>query len=315
MSRKVKIGVVGAGVFGGYHAGKCAAHPRVDYIGTYDKSFERAQAVAEPKGGKAFLRYAHLLSSCDAIIIATPASQHGETALRALKSGAHCLIEKPIATTVAAARRCIDAAHLRGLVLQIGHQERFVAKAIGLDKITEKPLRIDACRHGPYSVRGTDVSVTLDLMIHDIDMVLWLMGEGAGKITGHSITGQSMAVRSNTPDAALAYIDFGYADFKPRARLSASRVEAVSERVMTLTYPSGQVVIDFNAKTLRQSPKLGAKGFDLDANFGDNPMARDSLGAATDSFICAILDGTPVEITGEHGLRALEAALIVDGTL
>ncbi len=303
MSRKVKIGVVGAGVFGGYHAGKCAAHPRVDYIGTYDKSFARAQAVAAPKGGKAFLRYAQLLSSCDAIIIATPASQHGETALRALKSGAHCLIEKPIATTAAAARRCIDAAKQGGLVLQVGHQERFVAKAIGLDKITEKPLRIEACRHGPYSVRGTDVSVTLDLMIHDIDMVLWLMGEDASKITG-----QSIAVRSNTPDAALAYLGFG--DKGSKARLSASRVETAPERVMTLTYPSGQVVIDFNAKTLRQNA-----GFDLDANFGDNPMARDSLGAATDSFICAILDGTPVEITGGHGLRALEAALSVDGTL
>jgi len=111
-------------------------------------------------------------------------------------------------------------------------------------------------------------------------------------------------VRSQVPDAALAHFTFQDGS----ARLSASRVEAVSERVMTLTYPSGTVNIDFNAKTLTQTC-----GFDLNANFGDTALARDSLGAATDSFVCAVLDGTPVEITGGHGLRALDAALKVDG--
>jgi len=107
-----------------------------------------------------------------------------------------------------------------------------------------------------------------------------------------------------TSDAALAHLRFSSAT----ARLSASRVDAQSERIMRLVYPSGEVVIDFNAKTLTQTA-----GFDLDANFGDNPLARDSLGAATDSFVSAVLDGTPVEITGGHGLRALDAALKVDG--
>lgn len=299
MSRKLKIGVVGAGVFGGYHAGKCAAHPRVDYVGTYDKNLSRASKVALPKGGRAFRNFGLMLAECDAIIVASPASQHGEMALRALKAGCHTLIEKPIATTRAAAQRCIDTAVLNGLVVQVGHQERFVAKAIGLDRLAEKPLRIEAVRHSPYSPRGTDVSVTLDLMTHDIDMALWLMGEDVLQVMG-----QSVIVQSETPDAALAHIRFSSGS----ARLSASRVEAVSQRVMTLTYPSGEVIIDFNAKTLSQSC-----GFDLDANFGDNPLARDSLGAATDSFVAAVLDGTPIEITGGHGLRALDAALKVDG--
>jgi len=239
MSRELKIGVVGAGVFGGYHANKCAAHSRVEYVGTYDRSLERAQSIASPRGGRAFRNYGVLLAACDAVIIATPASQHGEMALRALKSGCHTLIEKPIATSRVAAQRCLDAAALNGLVLQVGHQERFVAKAIGLDRISEQPNRIEAKRHSPYSTRGTDVSVTLDLK---------------------------------------------------------------------LTYPSGSVTIDFNAKILTQTA-----GFDLNANFGDTPLARDSLGAATDSFVSAILDGTPIEITGGHGLRALDAALRVDG--
>lgn len=304
MSRKLKIGVVGAGVFGGYHAGKCAAHSRVDYVGTLDKDLKRAEALAVPIGGRAFRSFGLLLAECDAIIIAAPASQHGEMALRSLKAGCHTLIEKPIATTRAAAQRCMDAAALNNLVLQVGHQERFVAKAIGLDRITEQPLRIEARRHSPYSSRGTDVSVTLDLMTHDFDMALWLMGEDAVEVRGHSVI-----VRSETPDAALAHMKFPHGT----ARLSASRVEDASERVMTLTYPSGTVMIDFNAKTLTQSDGFKAAGFDLDPNFGDNPLAGDSLGAATDSFVSAVLDGTPVEITGGHGLRALDAALKVDG--
>ena len=304
MSRKLKIGVVGAGVFGGYHAGKCAAHPRVKYIGTIDRSFKRAESVASPKGGRAFRRFDELLGQCDAVIIAAPASQHGTLALQALNANCHTLIEKPIATSRAQAQLCLNAASRRGLVVQVGHQERFVAKAIGLDRAPEKPLRIEARRHSPYSERGTDVSVTLDLMTHDIDMVLWLMGEDAEKVRG-----QSVIVRSETSDAALAQLVFSAGT----ARLSASRVETASERVMTLTYPSGTVRIDFNAKTLTQSSSLLEAGFDLDPNFGDNPLAKDSLGAATDSFVSAILDGTPVEITGGHGLRALDAALKVDG--
>ena len=304
MSRMLKIGVVGAGVFGGYHATKCAAHPRVDYVGTCDKNYKWAKAVAVPKGGRAFRYYELLLAACDAVIIAAPASDHGDLALQALEAGCHTLIEKPIATTRAAAQRCLDVAALNNLVVQVGHQERFVAKAIGLDRISETPIRIEARRHSPYSQRGTDVSVTLDLMTHDLDMALWLMGEDVQAVKGHSIR-----VRSDMPDAALAQIVFP----SGTARLSTSRVEEASERVMVLTYPSGTVTIDFNAKTLTQTAGVLAAGFDLDANFGDNPLASDSLGAATDSFVSAVLDGTPIEITGGHGLRALDAALKVDG--
>ena len=300
----LKIGVVGAGVFGGYHAKKCEAHPRVDYVGTYDRNYTRAKAVAVPKVGRAFRNYQLLLSACEAVIIAAPASEHGDLALRALNAGCHTLIEKPIATTRAAAQRCLDTAALNNLIVQVGHQERFVAKAIGLDRINEKPIRIEARRHSPYSRRGTDVSVTLDLMTHDLDMALWLMGEDV-----QAVRGDSIRVRSDMPDAALAHIVFP----NGTARLSASRVEAASERIMVLTYPSGTVTIDFNAKTLTQSAGILAAGFDLDMNFVDNPLARDSLGAATDSFVSAVLDGTPIEITGGHGLRALDTALKVDG--
>lgn len=299
MSRKLKVGVVGAGVFGGYHAQKCQDHPRAEYIGTYDICAASARRAASKRGGTGYARYSSLLKDCEAIIIASPASQHGTMALQALNAGCHTLIEKPIATTRRAAEACIEAAASKPLVLQIGHQERFVAKAIGLDRIPEIPTRIEARRFSPYSSRGTDVSVTLDLMTHDIDMALWLMKGRPAHVSGNSV-----AVRSETPDAAIAHFSF---DGGGRVRLTASRVEQASERVMTLHYPSGTVSIDFNAKTMVQTA-----GFDLDSNFAAHPMAKDSLAAAMDSFVSAALDGSAVEITGLHGLHALDLALKID---
>lgn len=304
MSRKLKIGVVGGGVFGGYHAAKCAAHPRVDYVGTFDKNMTRAEAIALPKGGAAFGRYSQLLKSCDAVIIASPASHHGEGALRALQSGCHALVEKPIATQQDLALKSIQAAAQRGLVLQVGHQERFVCKAIGLDKTPQTPLRIEAVRHSPYGPRGTDVSVTLDLMIHDLDMAFWLMKQDAT-----AIAGETARVRSHTSDAALALISFPNGS----VRLQASRVETASERIMRIVYPIGDIEIDFNAKTLRQSKGVLAAGFDLNENFGQTALASDSLGAGLDSFVASIVDGAEVAISGHDGLLALKAALIIDG--
>lgn len=298
MSKKLSIGVVGAGVFGGYHAQKCAAHPRLDFIGFFDPDITRAKLQAAKHGGEAFNSFAHLLASCEAVVIATPASHHGDMAQAALLAGCHVLIEKPIADDAEKAAEIVALGKARNLVVQVGHQERFVLKAIGLDKVTERPIRITGHRRSPYSERGTDVSVTLDLMTHDLDLVLWMMGEDPIEISG-----RSERVRSATADAAHAILKFEDAT----VRLEASRAEELSSRQMQIIYPSGTVDIDFNAKTLRHNTP-----FELDANFGENPMAQDSLGAATHAFAEAVLDGKPVEITGGNGLRALRAALKVD---
>ncbi len=301
MSQNLKVGVVGAGVFGGYHAGKCAQHPRIEFIGIYDPSYARAKIGADKHGVKAFRNYAGMLKAVDAVIIAAPASAHGQMASRALEAGRHVLIEKPIAETTDEARRIVDLAACKGLVVQVGHQERFVLKAIGLDKVPERPVKIIAHRRSPYSLRGTDVSVTLDLMTHDLDLVLWLMHDDP-----LSIRGESLCVKSSSPDAAYACLAFKHG----KARLEASRVEEVSSRQMSVTYPSGRVEVDFNAKTL-----VNTTPFELNDKFGDDPAAKDSLGAATNAFVEAVLDGKPVPITGGCGLRSLSAALTVDGTL
>lgn len=299
MSKKLRMGVVGAGVFGGYHAGKCASHPRVDFVGIYDPDLARAQAGAAKHGVRAFETYEALLSAVDAVIVASPASYHGQMAMGAINAGCHVLIEKPIANTVEEGQAIVDLAAKMQRVVQVGHQERFVMRAIGLDKVQERPLSIVGHRRSPYSPRGTDVSVTLDLMTHDLDLVLWLMDCDPVQITG-----ESKAVNSAAPDFAHANLKFDDGE----AQLEASRVAQASSRRMTIVYPSGTVEIDFNAKTLHHNTP-----FALNADFGEDPMARDSLGAATNAFVEAVLDGKPVAITGGNGLRALKAALIVDG--
>ena len=177
VSQTLKIAVIGAGVFGGYHANKCAAHPRVEFVGVYDPDISRASVHADKHGVQAFDNFQAMLAKSQAVIVASPADTHGAMALTALEFGKHCLIEKPIASRLRDAAKIVQMAEEKNLVVQIGHQERFVAKAIGLDRLPESPSKIISHRMSKFSERGTDVSVSLDLMTHDLDLLLMLMGE------------------------------------------------------------------------------------------------------------------------------------------
>lgn len=298
--RRLKIGVVGAGIFGGYHANKCADHGRADFVGVFDPDYKACKAGAKKHGVRAFKSYDAMLSQVEAVIIACPPSYHAQMGLQALRGGNHVLVEKPIAATLSDAQSMVDIAALNNCVLQVGHQERFVARAIGLDKAAARPLKIIARRMGPYSPRSTDVSVTQDLMTHDIDMVLSLMG-----VAPISVSGESMIVRSGRPDAARAILGF---EGGVRAYLEASRVEEGRNRIMEITYPSGTLKVDFVNKSFDNSTSYA-----FNPDFANDPSAADSLGAGTDSFIASILDGAPVMVTGRDGLEALRVALSVDG--
>lgn len=298
MGNGLGISIIGAGVFGGYHAGKIAAHPKAHLSGIYDPDIARAQLLAQKHDAQAFSSLETLLAQSEAVIIASPASTHADMALRALKASKHVLIEKPLATDMMSAKSILETAKQKNLHVQVGHQERFVLQAIGLDRVSERPTHIEAKRFAPYGPRCTDVSVTLDLMVHDIDMVLWLMG------TPTQIAGRSQIIHGPHADTAQAKLSFA----QGTAQLSANRVEAASTRTLHLTYPSGDVFIDFNARTLTHSTP-----FDLNPDFGQDARTQDALGVADAAFIDAIITGTNVPITGEDGLAALKVALAVDG--
>lgn len=298
MAQLVNIGIIGAGTFGRYHSAKVKNHTLSNLIGIYDPDFERAKIIATEFDARHFTKSNELLRGCDAVIIACPASFHADHALRALTQECHIFVEKPLATTTKEAQQIVDLARDKNLIIQVGHQERFVARAIGLDLIPENPRRIISKRMGKVAIRGTDTSVTMDLMIHDIDMVLWLMRD-----MPRSVIGDTLQIYSDQPDVALAHLYFQGCS----ARLEASRAEDEFERIMELTYPSGSVRIDFNNKTLNHNTP-----FDLNVDFANSPSAKDSLAAGTNEFIMSIIENRSPLITGEDGLNAVRIAEKVD---
>ena len=294
--QNLRVGVVGAGVFAGYHANKVADHPRATLTGIHDQSAEAAARASQRLSCEAFGTAEALFTASDAVIIATPATTHADLAIGALQAGCHVLIEKPIATTRDGAAAILAARGDR--VLQVGHQERVVADACGLLDIPERPLEVRIRRHTGRATRNLDTSVVMDLMIHDLDLVGAMFG------APDWVSTEAAAARySDHLDMARA--ELGYPGFT--TYLSASR-DAQAERSWQLRYPSGTVHIDFAAKRLQHDTP-----FALNPDFGDMPAVTDSLAAAFDRFVAACLDGAEPLASGEDGLAALELALRIEG--
>lgn len=299
---QLKAGVAGAGVFGGYHASKYAADSRTDFVGVFDPVSDHASALCEQHGGEPFTSLEYMIESIDVLTVASPAVFHHDAARRALTAGKSVLIEKPIAATTAEARELVTLAEATGQILQIGHQERFVFNAMGLFGDLPRLDGLNARRMGTPSARNLDVSVTLDLMIHDIDLVLALAGAAPDRIEA-----EMKAERAGLADHIITRLSFPGGLV---ATLESSRVAEDRDRVMELEYAGGnRVEVDFLTKRFDNPADLP-----LNRDFADNEDARDSLGANVKSFISKVLD-QPVHApaaTGRDGMLALETALRID---
>jgi predicted dehydrogenase len=293
----IRVGVAGAGVFGGNHARKLAANSHAALVGIFDQSLERAQALAETLGVGAFDDLGQMLSQIDALVVATPAVAHGGVARAAIDAGKHCLIEKPLAATYEDAQILVEHATANAIVLQAGHQERYIFQAMGLLDVAEIPKHLVAVRVGLPSVRGGDVSATLDLMVHDIDLARVLF-----KSEPTSITAKRIAGLEENPDAVEAHLTFANGS---TAHLIASRAADERDRRMTLGYEKGEVSIDFIAKTFVDGPAFG-----LHPDFATR--IADPMAAATADFLLAIAGEKPVAITGEDGAAAVKIAEAID---
>ncbi|MEP6968372.1 MAG: Gfo/Idh/MocA family oxidoreductase, partial [Pseudomonadota bacterium] len=233
MTSPLRAGVIGAGVFGGFHAAKYAEFSNVALTAVLDPHPERARALAERFGCRACASLEAFLKDVDVVSVAAPASAHGALALAALRGGKHVYVEKPIATSLEDADAIAAEAFARGLVAACGFLERAAFAAMGLFDVPRAPLRIEAVRLGPPSPRSLDVSVVIDLMIHDLDLALALTRAAplAVEATGACVGGRLL-------DEARAEVTFedGFT-----ATLSASRVAPARERAMRLIYPTGMV--------------------------------------------------------------------------
>lgn len=297
---RVRVGVIGAGVFGGYHAQKFASSLHAEFVGVFDLNQEAAgKVVAKVGKGEVFGTFEAIANACDALVIATPASSHATLTRRALEAGKHALVEKPLALTGVEARGLAKLALEKDLVLSVGHQERLVFEAMGLFGTGERPLRIEGVRMGPASPDGRceDVSVVFDLMIHDLDLTAELFG---GEVKG--VDGAGFSSHTRLLDQASAELLFAN---NGHAKLTASRCAEKRERWMKIEYASGVVEIDFITRQVKNTTK-----FDIRADV--SAILPDPLKAADEAFVAAIQGRAAPVITGGVGARAAAMAEMVE---
>lgn len=297
---KLRAGVIGAGVFGGHHARKYKADARVDLTAIYDVDPARAEALARDLGCVAAPSLDALMALTDLVTVASMPVAHAAGARAALGAGKHVLVEKPLAAATADGEALVRLAAAQNVVLACGHQERLVFEAMGLFAAPERPTRVECVRAGPWTGRSADVSVTLDLMVHDLDLALRLIGAPPTRVSA-----RGRAVHGEAADDMSALLTF---ETGARAQLGATRVAADRMRTMRLVYPSGEVRIDFLARTFENTTS-----FALNADFADTPGGRDPLGANVAAFIDAVTGTAPRPVvTGAEALDVLRLAAAID---
>ena len=303
-SSLLRTAVVGVGYLGRFHAQKYAQLPGSQLIAVADASAEAAARVAQELHVEAVSDYRDLFGRVDAISIAVPTPLHHEIACAALERGIHVLVEKPIATTVAEAQEMVATARTHRRVLQVGHLERFNPAIVSAVQRMTAPRFVESHRLAPFKQRGTDVSVVLDLMIHDIDLIQELVGEPI-----ESIDAVGAQVFSGEIDIVNARIRFKGGCV---ANTTASRVSMKQERKIRLFQDDAYLSIDMQQKILTVIRKKDAAPVESPAqvsieeeSFDQGDALRDEIAA----FLKAIQDGTEPVVTGEDGLRALETAI------
>ena len=300
----IRAGVIGAGAFGRLHAQKYAATAGVKLVGIADVSEIRAQTLANDFGVTAYAGWRSMLPHVDVVTIAAPARFHGEIGVGCLNQGKHIFVEKPLAATLREADALVRVAEARGAVLHTGHQERFVMRYLGLFDGNVKPLRIETHRAAPFNPRNIDVSVVLDLMIHDIDLAHQL---NSAEIVNITASERSLPARSDEVAALVTLSDGMEID------LFASRMAEARKRYMRVTYPDGEIYIDFLTRemtntTPRTLKPLGSVGEKVD---GMPCPSQDPLGHGVAQFVRAVREKRQAAIAPREARRALETALLI----
>ncbi|MGX9965443.1 Gfo/Idh/MocA family protein [Roseomonas sp. F4] len=308
----LRVAVLGAGHFGRFHALKAArAEGPLRLVALHDADPARAATVAAECGVPA-LTAAEAIAAAEAVIVAAPTRFHAALGRQVLEAGRHLFMEKPIAATLAEAQALAGLAAERGRVLQVGHIERFSAafRAVVAAQEGGQPVHWEAVRVAPFRPRSLDVSVVLDLMIHDIDLVLKLAGEAP-----RSVEAVGARVMSDHADFAVARLGFSGGR---AATITASRVSLAMERRLRVLGREGEMSVDFLNRGLAMLRRGGAEPV---ANMPDHGIDRagwtdhDSLEAEQAGFAAACAGTAPVEVGAAEGIAALEVALAVEAAI
>lgn len=311
MRAAVPVGVIGVGVLGWHHARHLAAMPEAELVGVYDIRPERAAQVAESLGTVACRSREELFDRASAVTIAVPTSVHAEVGLAALNAGCPVLMEKPMAATLSEADELVEAADRLGLLLQVGHIERFNRAVRAAAAYLDRPLFIEGERLAPFQPRGTDVPVVLDLMIHDLDLILHLAG-GSQAI---DVRANGAAVLSPLLDVAHTRVEFSSGLV---ASVTASRIAQERVRRLRVYQEEGYLALDLatgRGEFLRLrngwTPGDSASLTDVAERVILEAPSADALRLELESFLHAVRGECEAVVTGREGRAALDLALRV----
>jgi predicted dehydrogenase len=311
MSRPLRAAVIGAGYLGSFHAQKYAALEGAQLVGVVDVDGQRAREVAQRAGAPAYTDYRQVLGQVDVASIVVPTEAHYEVARACLEAGVHILVEKPVTRTVEEAHELVQLAARRSLVFQVGHLERFNPAILAVREQITRPLFIESDRLAVFKPRGTDVNVVLDLMIHDIDLILSLT---RSEIT--DVRSSGFKVLTDAVDIANARIEFADGCV---ADVNSSRVSQQSLRKLRIFQPDLYVSIDcekFHVRTVRkEGPAASPGGMPRIVSNEQQFEKADPLLAEIGAFLAAVREGREPAVSGEDGRRALEVALKICGQM
>ena len=301
----MRTAVVGVGYLGRFHAQKYASLPNSHLVGVADPSAKARSSVAAELGVAAYADYRELLGHVDAVSIVTPTPMHFEVARNFLDAGASVLVEKPMTVTVAEAQSLIELARRANRVLQVGHLERFNAAVQAVQPSLTVPRFIESARLAPFKHRGTDVDVVLDLMIHDIDLILSIV---RSPVVAVDAIGSS--VFSREVDIANARLRFANGCV---ANATASRVSMKTERKLRLFQDDAYISVDLHQKVLTVIRKggVGADGVPQVAIEENTYEQGDALKDEIAAFLESAATGSAPAVSGEDGLLALRTAVSI----
>ena len=303
----LRAAVVGVGYLGRFHAEKYAAHPGVDLVAVVDVDAERAGHLAAQLGVEAVTDHRDLHGRVDCASVVVPTQHHHTVARDLLESDIDVLVEKPFTETVEEGKSLVELAVRRARVLQVGHLERFNPAVVALAGLISEPRFIECHRLAPFSERGTDVDVVLDLMIHDLDVILNMVPSAI-----RSVEAVGVPVLSSSVDIANARLRFANGCI---ANLTASRVSLKRERKMRIFQPDAYIAVDYGERRVRVCRREpGSDGPSLVLEDRE-VVEQDALEAEIDAFVRAVRRHEPPPVSGWDGLRALEVAHVIRESL
>jgi predicted dehydrogenase len=309
----LKVGIFGVGHLGKFHISNWKEIEGVKIIGFFDPNNENANEVINTHGLKRFSDEEKLIEACDVIDVITPTDLHYEVCMMAIRKGKHVFVEKPLAHTLQEGKDLVNMVREAGVKMQVGHVERFNPAYLALKEMNLNPMFIEVHRLAQFNPRGTEVSVILDLMIHDIDIILSLV-----KSDVKSISASGVAVMTDTPDIANVRIEFNNGCV---ANLTSSRISMKKMRKVRLFQKDAYIGIDLLEKKteiikLKQPEDVDAFSFDIDTPNGKKTIAianpsiepLNAIKLELESFVDAIVNNKPTVVSEIDGYLAMEVA-------